>query len=44
MYLEIRDVKKSYGSDASYIQVLKGYHHKSGKRSDVRYSGYERLW
>lgn len=24
MYLEIRDVKKSYGSDASYIQVLKG--------------------
>ena len=24
MYLEIKDVKKSYGSDASYIQVLKG--------------------
>ena len=24
MYLEINDVKKSYGSDASYIQVLKG--------------------
>ena len=24
MYLEVRDVKKSYGSDASYIQVLKG--------------------
>ncbi len=24
MYLEIRDVKKSYGKDSSYIQVLKG--------------------
>lgn len=24
MYLEIKDVKKSYGKDASYIQVLKG--------------------
>ena len=24
MYLEIRDVKKSYGKDTSYIQVLKG--------------------
>ena len=24
MYLEIKDVKKSYGSDGSYIQVLKG--------------------
>lgn len=24
MYLEIKDVNKSYGSDASYIQVLKG--------------------
>ena len=24
MYLEIRDVKKSYGKDQSYIQVLKG--------------------
>ena len=24
MYLEIKDVKKSYGTDASYIQVLKG--------------------
>lgn len=23
MYLEIKDVKKSYGSDASYIQVLR---------------------
>lgn len=24
MYLEVRDLKKSYGSDTSYIQVLKG--------------------
>lgn len=24
MYLEIKDVKKSYGSDSNYIQVLKG--------------------
>ncbi|SFX85592.1 ABC transporter ATP-binding protein [Ruminococcus sp. XPD3002] len=24
MYLEVKDVKKSYGSDTSYIQVLKG--------------------
>ncbi|MBO4846245.1 MAG: ABC transporter ATP-binding protein [Lachnospiraceae bacterium] len=24
MYLEIRDVKKSYGQDGSYVQVLKG--------------------
>ena len=24
MYLEVRDVKKSYGKDSSYIQVLKG--------------------
>ena len=24
MYLEVRDVKKSYGKDTSYIQVLKG--------------------
>ena len=24
MYLEIRDVKKSYGEDGSYVQVLKG--------------------
>ena len=24
MYLEIKDVKKSYGKDSSYIQVLKG--------------------
>ena len=24
MYLEIKDVKKSYGQDGSYIQVLKG--------------------
>lgn len=24
MYLEVRNVKKSYGSDQSYIQVLKG--------------------
>ena len=24
MYLEIRDVKKSYGSGGSYVQVLKG--------------------
>lgn len=44
MYLEIRDVKKSYGSDASYIQVLKGITTSLEKRSDVRYSGYERLW
>ena len=24
MYLEVKDVKKSYGSDAGYTQVLKG--------------------
>ena len=24
MYLEVKNVKKSYGSDSSYIQVLKG--------------------
>ena len=24
MYLEIKDVKKSYGKDAGYVQVLKG--------------------
>ncbi len=24
MFLEIKDVKKSYGKDTSYIQVLKG--------------------
>ena len=24
MYLEIKEVKKSYGKDSSYIQVLKG--------------------
>ena len=24
MYLEIRNVKKSYGSGGSYVQVLKG--------------------
>lgn len=24
MYLEIKDVKKSYGKDASFMQVLKG--------------------
>ena len=24
MYLEIKDVKKSYGQDGSYVQVLKG--------------------
>ena len=24
MYLEVKNVKKSYGKDASYIQVLKG--------------------
>ena len=24
MYLEIKDVKKSYGNDSSFIQVLKG--------------------
>lgn len=24
MYLEVKDVKKSYGQDGSYVQVLKG--------------------
>ena len=24
MYLQVKDVKKSYGKDTSYIQVLKG--------------------
>lgn len=24
MYLEVKDMKKSYGKDTSYIQVLKG--------------------
>ena len=24
MYLEVKDLKKSYGKDSSYIQVLKG--------------------
>lgn len=24
MYLEVKEVKKSYGKDDSYIQVLKG--------------------
>ena len=24
MYLEIKDVKKSYGQNGSYVQVLKG--------------------
>ena len=24
MYLEVKDIKKSYGADGSYIQVLKG--------------------
>ena len=24
MYLEVKDVKKSYGKDTSFIQVLKG--------------------
>jgi len=36
MYLEIKDVKKSYGSDASYIQVLKGIT-TSLEKADVRY-------
>lgn len=31
MYLEIKDVKKSYGKDQSYIQVLKGVNTSVGK-------------
>lgn len=31
MYLEVKDVKKSYGKDQSYIQVLKGVNTSVGK-------------
>ena len=31
MYLEVKDVKKSYGSDAGYTQVLKGVNERFGQ-------------
>ncbi len=32
MYLEVKDLKKSYGEGGGYVQVLKGNHCRSGKR------------
>ena len=40
MYLEIKDVKKSYGKDAGYVQVLKGV---STGVEKGRYTGHQRL-
>ena len=31
MYLEVKDIKKSYGADGSYIQVLKGISTEKGR-------------
>ena len=31
MYLEVKDLKKSYGEGGGYVQVL-GNHRRSGKR------------
>lgn len=43
MYLEVKDVRKSYGSDAGYTQVLKGVTTSVEKRRNVRNTGNERF-
>ena len=44
MYLEVKNVKKSYGKDASYIQVLKGITvnvDKTKINTENKYVGYK---
>lgn len=43
MYLEVNNLKKSYGSDAGAVQVLKWRDNICRERSDVCHSGDKRL-
>ena len=43
MYLEVRDLKKNYGENGSYVQVLKGINTEVEKGQMHRRTGYCRI-